>query len=193
MTGDGSPLSENCALTSEELAEYQEFFRDYRGKLIWHVRRIIPDHDYQLIADEALRRVWSTWRRPTGSRWAWALSIATNLARDVLRRTRESAEEAVEGSVPLWTTAVDLEAHFEYRETIQYAAEVLTPQEFTAILLQVLGFPMAEAAERLGVRPDSVRRYRSDGRKKLDDWRTRGRPQPHTGFGGDPDRGGAVR
>ncbi|MFJ1767963.1 RNA polymerase sigma factor [Amycolatopsis sp. NPDC088138] len=191
MSSDDHPLPEYCARTPEELADYQQFFRNNRGKLLWYVKRIIPGHDYVLVADEALVRVWSTWRKPAGPRTAWAMSIANNLARDVLRRTREFADEVLEDTVPLWTTPVDAEQHFELRETLQYAAEELPPREFAAILLQVLGYNTLEVTERVDARPDSVRRYRSDGRKKLEDWRACGRPQPRTGPGLDPSKGGA--
>ncbi|MFB9686027.1 EAL domain-containing protein [Amycolatopsis plumensis] len=183
MNGDDHALLEHCARTPEELAEYQQFFRDNRGKLLWHVKRIIPGHDHVLVADEALVRVWATWRQPEGPRLAWAMSIATNLARDVLRRTREFADEVLEDTVPLWTTPVDAEQHFELRETLQYAAEELPPRQFAAILLQVLGYTTVEVTEKVGAQSDSVRRYRSDGRKKLEDWRACGRPQPRTGPG----------
>ncbi|MET8997162.1 sigma-70 family RNA polymerase sigma factor [Amycolatopsis sp. NPDC004169] len=191
MNADDHPLPQDCARTPEELAEYRDFFRDNRGYLLWHVRRMIPGHDHVLVADEALVRVWATWRQPEGPRLAWALSIANNLARDLRRRTREFADEVLEDTVPLWTTPVDAEQHFELRETLQYAAENLPPREFAAILLQVLGYTTIEVTEQIGARPDSVRRYRSDGRKKLEDWRSCGRPQPRTGPGLDPGRGGA--
>ncbi len=147
-----------------------------------------------LVADEALVRVWLTWRRPVKSREAWALAIAKNLALDVLRRSRESPDELGEYAVPLWSSTVDTEKHLELRETLQYAAEELPAREFATVLLQVFGYSTTEVSDRLGGSPDSIRRNRSNGRKRLTDWRARGNRNPRTsGPGDDPAPGGAAR
>ena len=193
VTGDGPPITEHCAQTDEELSAFQQFYREHRGTLIWYLRRAIPEHDYVLVADEALGRVWLSWNRPAGNRLAWALAIARNLACDVRRAAREVARDPAETDVPLWRAGVDAELHFELRETLQQAAENLSPNEFLAVLLPILGFAPAEVAARIGARPDSIRRYRSDARKKLNDWRNRGCPPPHAGQANHPGRGGTPR
>jgi len=146
--------------------DFEEFFLAHRVQLFRTLWLIVRNHqEAEEIMQEAFVRVWERWDRVSThpDRAGYLYRTALNEYRSRRRRTAVAVRRV------LRHVAQDdeLEA-IEQRQVVVKALGALTPRERAAVvLMDALGFPSAEAARTLGVRPSTVRVLAHRGREKL--------------------------
>ena len=122
-------------------------------------------HEAEELKQEAFLKVWERWNlvqgmaNPTG----YLYRTAMNAFRGRLRRTRVAARKLIDPEYERDAFEV-----IEGRTDLQRALASLTARQRAAIVLtELLEFSTSEAAETLGVKPATVRKFVSTARESL--------------------------
>lgn len=137
--------------------------------------------DAEDLVQETFARAVERPPRDTGRPWRpWLVRVATNLARDHLRRRRRRGYHGpwlpepveTEALLPPLQEPAATAGRYELLESVSYAflvaLEALTPmQRAVLVLCDVLDYGAAEAAEALGSRPGAVRTTLHRARRRM--------------------------
>ncbi|WP_158634095.1 RNA polymerase sigma factor [Amycolatopsis sp. WAC 04169] len=162
----------------DDVIAYTAIVREHRARLVALVRSIIPDGDYESAASEALLTLFRHWPTITADRVAWVTTVAKHNALTQRRRQREHAATADDDDIPLWSTAP---ASADQRLDLQNALELLPrlpKQEQIALVLSAAGQDTAAIAAQLGVKADTVRKYRARAQRRMRTWGGYPHPTP---------------
>lgn len=137
--------------------------------------------DAEDLVQETLLRAVERPPADTSRPWRpWLVRVATNLARDHLRRRRRRGYDGPWLPEPVETAALvdpsyeppTTEGRYELLESVSYAflvaLEVLTPsQRAILVLCDVFGYDAAEAAQALDMKPGAVRTALHRARRRM--------------------------
>ncbi|WP_410659592.1 RNA polymerase sigma factor [Amycolatopsis sp. lyj-112] len=161
-----------------DVVAYAAIVREHRVRLVAVVRSIIPDGDYEAVASDALVTLFRHWPAVTGDRVAWVTAVAKNSALTLRRRRREHAATSGETDIPLWsTTPVSAEQRLMLQEALRLLPR-LSKQEQIALVLSLAGQNAAMIAAQLGVKTETVRKYRARAQRKMREWLGQPHPAP---------------
>ncbi len=164
----------NVVPAPEQFASFNELFERYQRTIIGYIYRIVGDPDLaEDLAQDTFIRAYQAFDRlrPDSNAVAWLYTIATNVARNSLRRRRiiswvplanllpflssSSATSAQQrdgfggghSTAGLGVTA-DPALQNEDAEMVQRALSIITPEQRTSLLLHIHeGFSIAEIAQ----------------------------------------------
>jgi RNA polymerase sigma-70 factor (ECF subfamily) len=145
--------------------------------------------DAEDLVQETFARAVERPPRDTARPWRpWLVRVATNLARDHLRRRRRRGYHGpwlpepveTEALLPPLQEPAATAGRYELLESVSYAflvaLEALTPmQRAVLVLCDVLDYGAAEAAEALGSRPGAVRTALHRARRRMAEYDARRR------------------
>jgi len=146
---------------------FDAFMEQRYAKLVATVRLIVGDHGTaEDVVQETFARAYVNWSKlyPDGNPGGWCHRVATNLAISWRRKmTRELRAVARLGRRAPLTTPPP-EVHPE----LQAAVDELPRRQRAAVALHyILGLPVADAAEAMGVRPGTVKSLLFQARENL--------------------------
>jgi len=137
-------------------------YDEHHAILVARARQVVVDpHLAEEAAQETFTRAWRSCARfdpRRGPLRQWLLAICVNVARDYVRaRVRRPTTRLGDATQPLSTGDGGVE-HVLCRAALVEALERLTPEHREALVHTfLLDLPYAEVAERLGVRPSTLR------------------------------------
>ncbi|MFI9453539.1 RNA polymerase sigma factor [Amycolatopsis sp. NPDC052450] len=163
----------------DDVIAYTAIVREHRARLVALARSIIPDGDYESAASDALLSLFRYWPALTADRVAWVTTAAKNKALTQRRqRRREPAATVDDDDIPLWST---VPASADQRLDLASALEMLPrlpKQEQIALVLSAAGQDTTAIATQLGVKADTVRKYRARAQRRMRDWGGYPHPTP---------------
>ena len=140
---------------TEERLDFDDLFRTEYPRLVSGLQLLTGSRaEAEDLAQDALARIYERWSRVRGmdSPAGYLYTVALNLARKRARRLRRTHV------TPDPPTASDPEATAERREAIEAALRSLSREQREAlVVVEWLGYSPTDAAEVLGVSPESVR------------------------------------
>jgi RNA polymerase sigma-70 factor (ECF subfamily) len=162
------------ALNDAELAEYfEQLFAEYRGPILNYLYRVVGDPGVaEDLTQDAFTRAWRARAQLASveNPRAWLYRIATNAARDHLRRRRLLAWLPLSGESgrqPLLASASHEEMVLE-SERMRQALLKLSPDNRVALVLYTCQeCSVAEIAEALGITPEAARQRLVRARRQL--------------------------
>lgn len=169
--GAGLNRTASSSVPEEEPSDaeraFDAFMQERYAKLVATVRLIVRDHGTaEDVVQETFARAYVNWSKlyPEGNPGGWCHRVATNLAISWRRKmTRELKAVARLGRRAPMTTPPP-----EIHPELQAAVEGLPGRQRAAVALHyVLGLPVADAAEAMGVRPGTVKSLLFQARANL--------------------------
>jgi RNA polymerase sigma-70 factor, ECF subfamily len=140
---------------------FSQYYEDLVEELTRHPLGLLRVDAEEIAADALLRIILEPARfdRDRGSLRTYSRAIAANLARDLRRRQRRSADAALIPEGRTWPSG-DLRGsarHEHLRALLHEALGTMPPASRVATQLHLEGLSIAETAVRLGVEPGAVR------------------------------------
>jgi RNA polymerase sigma factor (sigma-70 family) len=125
--------------------------------------RILGDrHICEEIAQEALARAYSRWRKVSSYAEPWVAKVAGNLAIDQVRKK----PAATVATAP--TEDTDVDATVTLRLDLQQALRSLPPRQRETLILRYLAdMPESAVGKALGIRPGSVKQHLHRGTEAM--------------------------
>jgi RNA polymerase sigma-70 factor (ECF subfamily) len=164
----------SAAAAPEQFADFTELFNRYQRAITAYIYRIVGDPDLaEDLAQDTFIRAYQAYDRlrPDSNVVAWLYTIATNVARNSLRRRRIVSWIPLANLLPFLSSSsatsaqrqdgfggghsavglgviADPAEQKEEAETVERALSILTPEQRTSLLLHVHeGFSVAEIAQ----------------------------------------------
>lgn len=168
-----------------DIGAYNELFQEFRPQLKSYLYRMLADReDAEDLTQDAFIKGFEkigTFRREASFK-TWVFQIATNLAKDELRKRKRWAPDAQDKAKKLAGESVEIQNIFantnkyspngayEVREHIDFCftciAKTLEPEQQVALLLKdVYGFSRKEICEILNLTEGKVKHLLGDARK----------------------------
>jgi len=141
-------------------------YREHGGALVGYATRLTGDrHAAEDVVQEALVRAWRHRDRLSpdqGSVRSWLYTVVRNItvdrARAQARRPAESGTEALESAERSRPVGADEAQQVVDQVVLRQALSRLTPEHREVLaLVQLAGLSVAEAADRLGIPPGTVK------------------------------------
>jgi RNA polymerase sigma-70 factor (ECF subfamily) len=162
------------ALSAAELAEYFErLFVEYRAAILNYLYRVVGDSaTAEDLTQDAFTRAWRA-RDQLGlveNPRAWLYRIATNAARDHLRRRRLLAWLPLSGEAtrhPHLATSSHEEMVLEGERMRQALLKLSPDNRIALVLFTCQECSVAEVAEALGITPEAARQRLVRARRQL--------------------------
>jgi RNA polymerase sigma factor (sigma-70 family) len=155
--------------------EAGEFFGNFQGELFGFLLNMgLSSTDADDVLNDSLTAAWQYWDKiRDGNPRAYLYKVARNQISG-LRRRRARKPEHLLGDTPTAAAAgpgvitMDFAQQVVERETMRWALQKLTVREREAVLFRhVVGCDLAETAAAMEISTGTVKRYTSDGLKKL--------------------------
>lgn len=165
---------DNASVAPEQFADFTELFNRYQRTITGYIYRIVGDPDLaEDLAQDTFVRAYQAYERlrPDSNVVAWLYTIATNVARNSLRRRRLVSWIPIANVLPFLSSSsatsaqrqggfggghstaglgviADPAQQKEDAETVQRTLSILTPEQRTSLLLHIHeGFSIAEVAQ----------------------------------------------
>jgi RNA polymerase sigma-70 factor (ECF subfamily) len=155
-------------MSEQDELEFDAFFDDNQKKLFGFLRRMgLSVQDADEAVNDSFLAIWKYWHRVRDGRSLYLYAVARNEAYARWNARSGRLEDLM--SEPPATTTRDFTQQVIDRQAIQWALSELTEREREAVLLRYyVGFDVTETAVVMdGISPGAVKRYASDGRRKL--------------------------
>jgi len=148
-------MTRDAVGTTEASLDFEDLFRAEYPRLVSGLQLLTGSRaEAEDVAQDSLARVYERWTRVRGmdSPAGYLYTVALNLARKRARRLRRAPVPPGPSGAP------DPEATAERRAAIRAALGSLSREQREAlVIVEWLGFSPTDAAEVLGVSPESVR------------------------------------
>jgi RNA polymerase sigma factor (sigma-70 family) len=146
------------AVVPEDAAEQQRLYDDWYHQLLRYVHRLTGDpHTAEDVAQEALTRFLAhADRRTFKNPRAWLFRVATNLVRDMARRTDTVRRKPVPVDADHPATPAEELDRNEAIRGVRAALDRISPRDRELLIMRESGFRHREIAEVLGVKTESV-------------------------------------